>query len=179
MQNVLSDSSARFQLRSETVNIIHTRIDDRLIHGQVVVIWSKLIRYDVLLVVDDVSATNQMMKSVLMMAAPSGYRTVIATLDEAVRMLNDDAYAASNVFLIVKSFDVARKLIDGGFSISSINLGNLGGKPGARQLNRSTYLTQSDIDAVKELSSRGIRLTNQMVPNDRETNLLEDVKKLG
>ncbi len=161
------------------MNIVHTRIDDRLIHGQVVVIWSKLIRYDVLLVVDDVAATNQMMKSVLMMAAPPGYKTVIATFDEAIRMAGDGAYANANIFLIIKSFDVAKKLIEQGFPIGSVNLGNLGGKPGARQLNRSTYLTQSDIDIVKELGSKGIRLTNQMVPNDRETNLLEDIRKFG
>lgn len=157
------------------MKIIHARVDDRLIHGQIVVIWSKLIKYDILLVVDDVAASNPMMKSVLKMAAPNGTNPVIVTSEEFRGLLSSPEYASKSAFLIVKSFEMIKKLLECGAEIDAVNLGNLGGKPGAKQLNRSTYLTPTDVSLIRELGARGIRLTNQMVPNDKQTDLLQMV----
>ena len=78
------------------------RIDDRLIHGQVALGWSRAKGIDTILAVDDVVATDKFQCSLLKMATPPGVKSFILTADEAEQKVKDGTLEKKKVMLLVK-----------------------------------------------------------------------------
>ena len=81
--------------------IVAIRIDDRLIHGQVVAYWSNSLKLTRIMVANDDVAVDDMRKSVLRMAAPAGIKTSIIPVERAAKQILEGKYAGQRVFLIV------------------------------------------------------------------------------
>lgn len=157
--------------------IVHVRIDDRLLHGQVVAFWTNTLKLTRIMVANDKVAEDEMQKSVLRMAAPSGVRTSLIPLSKAAENINADKYKGQRVLLILKTPGDALKLIGMGLPIKSINVGNMANRPNTTQYKRSISLTEEEYAQFMELNDKGIKLTAQMVPEDPETSLLSYLKK--
>ena len=79
------------------------RIDERLIHGQIAIKWSRHTGVDSIVVANDHAAENVMIQKSLKMAAPPGIKTVIKTLDAAIATLNDPRCEPLKVLVLVNS----------------------------------------------------------------------------
>lgn len=77
------------------------RIDDRLIHGQVAVVWSKNLNVSRIIVVSDAISKNEIQKSALKMAAPENVKTFIQPVDEALKLLNDPRAAKLSILVVM------------------------------------------------------------------------------
>lgn len=66
----------------------YIRVDDRLIHGQTIVAWCPTLSIGEIIAIDDSSAKNPMLKSIMTMGVPSTYKTHIVTTEEAKVMLS-------------------------------------------------------------------------------------------
>ena len=76
---------------------LYVRVDDRLIHGQTIVAWCPTLKIDEIIAIDDVSAKNPMLKSILTMSVPKNYKADIVTTDEAKEMLATHQYKVYEV----------------------------------------------------------------------------------
>ena len=65
------------------------RVDDRLIHGQVAVVWTKELNTPLLVVANDNAAKNKVMQMTLKMAVPTGTKLLIRSVDDAIKIFND------------------------------------------------------------------------------------------
>lgn len=160
------------------MGIIHVRIDDRLIHGQVAAFWCNTLKAQRIMVANDSVAVDDLQKSVLRMVAPPGVATSIITKERAAENIKAGKYNQERVMLILKNPRDALDLIDLGIEIKAINVGNMAHKENTLQIKRSINVTLEDIENFKKLNINGVELTSIMVPDEPKTNLMDYIEKL-
>ena len=154
------------------------RVDDRLIHGQVAVMWSKELAVQRIIVASDTIAANAIQVSALKMAAPAGVKAAILPIDKAVKILNDPRSETMNILVISNDpedlLKVAGKIQEKPV-MNVANYGRIGG--GAlstkKKIAESVYLTEHDIEVLKEIDSMGIELIHQPLPSDSRQKLMD------
>ncbi len=153
--------------------IIHIRIDDRLIHGQVAARWSTGLGASRIMVANDEVAADEMQKGILRMVAPPGIATSIISKEKAATNILSGKYSSQKVLLVLKSPKDALDLMDRGLEIKEINVGNMAKRDNTVQIKKSLSITKDEFEDFEELSNRGVRLTARMVPDESEV-LLEN-----
>ncbi|EGT3601659.1 PTS system mannose/fructose/N-acetylgalactosamine-transporter subunit IIB [Clostridium perfringens] len=146
--------------------IVHIRIDDRLIHGQVATMWTNNLGVTRIMVINDEVANNDLQKSVLRMAAPSNVSTSIITREIALKNIYSGKYEGQKVFIIVKSPLDLLYLVKNGLDIKHINVGNMSAKSNTEVIRPSISVTAEEKEAFKELIDRGVEITTIMTPTD-------------
>jgi len=145
--------------------ILH-RVDDRLIHGQVVIAWGHRLHPRRIWVVDDASAANDWERDLLSSAAP-GVEVLVVTVAEAAVKYAEESSAEGGAFLLVRDLRTALALLETGAAIPGFNLGGLHYSPGKRKVNEYIYLDDADWRTVRALLERGVTLEVQDVPASR------------
>ena len=145
--------------------ILH-RIDDRLIHGQVVVAWGERMRPRRIWVVDDASATDPWEKELLTSIA-SDVEVRVLTVAEAAADYVREAAASGSAFLLVRDLATALALVEAGAAIPRFTLGGLHYAPGKDKVNEYIYLDAQDRARARALLARGVTLEVQDVPATR------------
>ncbi len=146
------------------MSIQHLRIDNRLVHGQVVVAWLQATGSDTIVVANDVIAGDEFQKTMLIAVSPPGMRERVLTVDEALAYVADPAHAAERIFLLVKTPADALRLHRGGIGLSSMNVGNMAFVVGAKRVSNTVFVSKEDIEAAQALKAEGVSLTCQMMP---------------
>lgn len=153
--------------------IIHIRIDDRLIHGQVATMWTNNLGASRIMVINDEVANNNLQKSVLRMAAPSNVSTSIISRDTAVKNISAGKYSGQRVFIVVKSPLDILYLIENGLEVKKINVGNMSSKSNTEVIRPSISVTPEEKEAFKKLIDKGVEITAIMTPTDQLVMLKE------
>ena len=81
------------------MNIVLCRIDERLVHGQVMTSWTKQLQIKRIIVVDDDIAKDEFTSLVLTMAAPSGVDVIVKTVNQTFEMINNDTSSVKTMLL--------------------------------------------------------------------------------
>jgi len=155
-------------------NIVLTRIDDRLIHGQVVTSWVKQTGGNKIVVIDDALTKDIFMQKILKAAAPPDVKVEVMTVSGAAEYLNADPEANEKVIILVKVPQTLESLIAEGVSLQKIILGGMGAKEGREKFNRNVSASADEIDSMKRMIKNGTDMYFQLVP----TEAVVDVKKL-
>jgi len=142
------------------------RIDDRLIHGQVLVAWGARLNPSRIYVVDDGVAASAWERELFKEAAP-GIEVHVAGVAEAAAVHAEEAAAPRAAFLLVRDLDTARRLVEAGARVEEWNVGGLHYAPGKEKVNDYVYLDEHDREAAKALLAAGARLVVQDVPASR------------
>jgi len=145
-------------------NLVLVRIDDRLIHGQVVTAWIKHTRGNRILIIDDKLVNDRMMQRVLKAAAPPGISVEVLTITDAAVLLKEDASPGENVIILVKTPDVLEKLTELGVVFEKIVIGGMGLTPQRKRYNKSLSASDEEVACMKRLMQKGIAMTFQLVP---------------
>lgn len=153
--------------------IVHVRIDDRLIHGQVATRWTAETKATRILIPNDKVAVDDTQKQILRMAAPSGVNTSIITVQKASENITSGKYSSQRVLLVAKSPIDILKLIEAGVDIKQINVGNMAKRDGTTQIKKSISILPEEREAFEKLLAKGIEITAQMVPDEKAPLLSE------
>ncbi len=146
------------------MGIVLFRIDDRLIHGQVVEGWFHYLRPDLVVVADDATAANEFQRSVMEMVVPYGIRTEIVPVREAVQRWRAGAYAPRRGILLFRGPGAVLTALGMGLSVESLNLGGLHSEGPTTFLGRGVNASEGDIRDLRLLLGRGVRIEVQPVP---------------
>ncbi|MDD4570601.1 MAG: PTS sugar transporter subunit IIB [Tepidanaerobacteraceae bacterium] len=155
-------------------NIVLARIDDRLIHGQVVTSWVKQTNANRIIIVDNPLTKDVFMQRLLKAAAPSGISVSILTTEDAVKFLKEEPSAGENIIILVKVPEAIEALIDGGVVLDKVILGGMGAKEGRSRFNKNVSASSKEVECIKRILEKGVSMYYQMVPNERAV----DVKKI-
>ena len=158
----------------EMKGFVHTRIDSRLIHGQVAGIWSGYLKISRIMVIDDEIANDEMQKQLLRMVAPAGVSTSIISKEKAVENIKAGKYGNQRVLLLVKTPIYIKYLFDQGLSIPSFNVGNMATRENTKKITSSIAITAEEENIFKDLIAKGVDISVQMVPNDSKK-MLKDL----
>jgi len=131
------------------------RVDDRLIHGQVVVAWGQRMRPQRIWVVDDAAAANAWERDLLATAAPDAEVRVVTVAAMAAAWA-EERQAAGGAFLLVRNLATALALVDAGAPIERFTLGGLHYAPGKTKVNEYIYLDGADRARARTLLARGV-----------------------
>lgn len=147
-------------------NIVNTRIDERLIHGQVAGIWSTSLSTQRIIVANDEAATDPLQKSSLRMAAPSSMRLSVLGVEAAAKNIQSGKYGKQRLFLLFKNPKDVLRFIEAQGPIKTVNVGNMSYKEGAREVTKSIQVLPEEEQIFETIASKGVTVTAQLVPND-------------
>ncbi len=154
-------------------NILLTRIDNRLIHGQVATQWNSTLGANLILVANDDVAGNKMRQNLMNMAAPTGVATRFFSLQKTIDVIHK-ASPKQHIFLVAENPSDVLTLVKGGVPIRKVNIGNMHMSEGKRRVATSVAVDDADVAAFKELQDLGVELEIRRVPSTPA----EDINKL-
>lgn len=138
------------------------RVDDRLIHGQVVLGWGTAIAPDRILLADDDVASNDWERGLYAQGWPE-VRITIAPLAEAARQIASGVFDGERVMLLVRSPRNVIALMDLGVPVTVVNVGGLHYREGRDALAEGVYVDAEERSALRELVKRGVTLDGRVV----------------
>lgn len=149
------------------------RIDDRLIHGQVVVGWGKPMGAGFIVLVDDEVASSPWEQELYRMGVPPEVEVFFASVNDAVARLGTWRADQRRGILLTADVDTMRRLVEGAGGIGAVNLGGLHHRPGRTERLRYVYLSSDDERSLRRLQEEGVAITAQDVPSARPLPLRE------
>lgn len=153
------------------------RVDDRLIHGQVMTKWSKGLGTNALFVIDNPTAKDPFMKDIFMMsAANSGMTIKVFSTDEAVEYWTKDNFEKYKAILLFKTIAAVKEVIDKGLPIKRLNIGGIAKTKDAKFVISSVGLKPADAELLKEIESKEVEVFFQTVPDTKALSLKDALK---
>ena len=164
---------------NSTAKITALRVDDRLIHGQVAMTWTKQLAVQGIVVANDEAANDNTQKMALKMAVPGGIKSLIKPVDEVIRILNNPKASKMRILVLTRTVKDALKVRQSVGEIGFLNVGNTGRFDGIDVseklvLTPTIMLTKTEQQALKDLVALDPKTCMQQVPND-EQKLVKDV----
>lgn len=121
------------------MSVVLVRIDDRLIHGQVVENWMKFLKIDHVVVVNDFVASDRMQKTLFSMAVPDHAKISILTITQAKEAILNGQFERDRAMLLLVSPQDVLNLIDKGVRIKEVNVGGMHYSPDKKQIPQSYF----------------------------------------
>lgn len=146
------------------MSIILYRVDERLIHGQVVVGWGNRLQFDRVVLVNDQVASNPWERELYLSCVPPYMKANILSVDEAVSKILQDGFATERAVVLVDSpFDLLT-MVRKGVKLESVNVGGVHSKAGRKKILPYLFLSLEEISAFRRIISTGIRCECRDVP---------------
>ena len=152
-------------------DLVLVRIDDRLIHGQVVVGWAKVVTPDYIVVANDVVAADTLQRSLMELATPSHLGVVICRVDEIAEACLHAPLDNKRVLLLFSTPQDLAYAVETGLPVKRADVGGMRYAPGKRQVLRAVSLDPMDEICFRALLKKGIKLSVRMVPTDEEVDI--------
>lgn len=146
------------------MNLALTRIDERLIHGQVMTAWLSATGSDRILIVDDETYQDEFVQQVLELAAPKNVEVKVLDVVGAKQIFNQED--ERKTILLFKHPLYVWKLIEAGISLNEVELGNMGSKPTRNKLCKMVYVSQEEEALFDRINEKGCTVYVRMLPND-------------
>lgn len=143
---------------------IFVRIDDRLLHGQVVVSWIPYLKVNEVVIADDEYANDEFMRDLIKSSGPEGVNVDIKTIDEAAEFLKADN--ENRVLVLVKSMEGLKELVNRA-KIKSINVGGLGAAKGRKRYYNSIHLSDEELNILKDMANDNVDVEIKILPKDK------------
>lgn len=154
--------------------IIFARVDDRLIHGQIVQAWLPELNVDEVLIPCSKEKANCLNRGLLRLSLPYEYDLTILDAKDAAKHA---AQSARRIFLLMGSLEEAAELIQNGLQFKSINIGGMHFKDGAQKLADNVFLDKDDKRFLKLIRDLGIDIETRAVPSSASVSVNGAIEK--
>ena len=158
------------------MNITVFRIDDRLIHGQIVTAWLHYADAKQIVVADDKAANDTFSQSLLKMATPKGINLKIVDLFEGKKLVEGTDSDDKTLFLVRGPIE-ANLVLENNDVVKTINVGNLNMRKGKEKILDNLWVYEEDIKAFQYLDEKQINLEYRTVPNDQSQSVVSLIEK--
>ncbi|HZA49123.1 MAG TPA: PTS sugar transporter subunit IIB [Myxococcaceae bacterium] len=147
------------------------RVDNRLIHGQVVEAWLPHLKVARVAVADDEAAQNPLIRAAMALAVQPSIEVVIQPLRDFnfERITRDDA----RTLVLVRDVKDAVQAKERGLKLTRLNLGNVHFATGRRQVSASVFLSPEELDQLKLLAQDGVTVDARGVPSEKPVSFAE------
>ena len=151
------------------INIVFTRVDNRLVHGQVGNVWVTASGANLILVVDDETCHDELSKSLMKMTADAvGVQIRFFSIKKTIEIIGKAA-PSQKIFIVCKTPHVVRQLVENGIQLNDVNIGNMHFSEGKHPLSKKVYVDDADIEDLRALKNAGVNVFIQDVPGDLKT----------
>lgn len=147
------------------------RVDDRLIHGQVVLGWGSALKPDRIVLADDEVASDEWERNLYAASVPAEIKVSILPLVEAAAQFKRGIFDAERVILLVRHPKDVVALMDLGLPVSEVNVGGLHYREGREKILDNVFVDAAERNVMRELVKRGVTLDGRAVPGSRAVKL--------
>ncbi|AEB07810.1 PTS system sorbose subfamily IIB component [Coriobacterium glomerans PW2] len=153
--------------------IIDTRIDDRLIHGQVCSFWIPEYSLDRIVIVDDAIAQDETRKTALRFGCPERCKLSIFNATKAADKFSQQIDRGTRVMILTGHPQPILAMVQNGFKVDHVTVGNMSTKSNANQIRKTVFVSAEEWQAFHRLALAGIPIFNQMIPTDARENITD------
>lgn len=149
-------------------NIVLARVDDRLIHGEVVSVWTPSLGVNRIIVVDDEVAADDFNKRVIKALAPNGVKVnVYGTEKGAEVLMKDPKSPQEKVMVLTKTPITYDRMMELGLTLESVNLGGMGLRDQRKTFIKNVACSPDEITSIKNMMSKNVHVYYQLVPEQQ------------
>lgn len=149
------------------------RVDHRLIHGQVITKWMKLIQANKIVILDDYLGKDAFMVDIYKMAAPAGVNVEILDTKTGVERFNAGEYQKDKVFVLFKNITSVEKAVNHGLKLTSLQLGGIPYEQGRTKILSAVSLLPKEIEFLESMTQNGTEIIAQIVPEESSMSFAE------
>lgn len=160
------------------MTIVATRIDGRLIHGQVANLWTTKLNISRIMVVDEDIVNSDLEKTALKLATPAGIKLSVFFNDTATTEIYTGRYDSQRLLIVAKRPKTFLGLMNKGVTLTELNVGNMSQTPETRSVTRSINVVDEDIQDFDAIQAKGTHLIAQMVPGDTPADFIPLLDKV-
>lgn len=159
------------------LNLTLIRVDERLIHGQILTQWLKRTEANLIVVANDEVSTDELRQNLMNVAIPSGVSTRYFSLDKTCSVIHK-ASSQQRILLLVANLTDLLYLIKGGVPIQEVNIGNIHPKQDSLEISPSVSLSINEFEILNEMNKRGIKCIIQRMPSETPIDIYSYLKTL-
>ncbi len=153
--------------------LVLVRIDDRLVHGQIVAGWIPHLRAELVLVACDAAAANATQTTLMRLALPDRVGLEVLAVAAAARHEALRTGGAARTLVLAPGPQEVLGLLEQGAVFDRVNVGGLHYSAGRVQLGKAIFLSEADKFALRQINGRGVKIEGRALPQDREMDMLE------
>jgi D-glucosaminate-specific PTS system IIB component len=157
-------------------NIKLTRVDFRLIHGQVITKWCNQVSANRIVIIDDALYNDSFMRSIYEMAAPN-IAVEVYTVEKAVQLWKENEMGTGNLLVLFKDVNTPLRAFQQGFPIRELQLGGLGGGPGKVNVFSAISLSAQEVEDLKQMAEGGAKIVIHVVPEEQKVGFDKVIQK--
>lgn len=150
--------------------IVLARIDDRLIHGQVMTTWVQYTGANHIVIIDDVSAADDFSKSIMEMAVPKGIGLDVVRIEEAKETI-DRLDETKKIILLAKTPETFLLAFNNGVPIKKIIIGGMGANRNRKKFYKNISASEEERNTFKVILSKNVAVSIHIMPDDKEKNI--------
>lgn len=150
------------------MTVLHVRMDNRLIHGQILVSWNSALKLDHIIVCNDNVAKDPLQVAVLKAVAPPGAKVSVMGVKETVDYCLDPISENEKIFILAKFPEDGWGLVENGLKLPVLNLGNQAYVRNSKKVSNTVFLTETGVLALKKIHESGIKITCRMMPDSSD-----------
>lgn len=154
-------------------NIVFSRVDDRLIHGQVVTEVVPTHKINHIIIVDNITVSDPFQVRILKSLSPSGVQVSVHSVDSAVENLSKSFNEKERVLVLAKTPIVFEKLVENGIEFKEINIAGMGTRDDRKVLIKNVGANDEERKAIKNMIQKGIDVYYQLVPEQKKYELVD------
>ncbi|MHC1788910.1 PTS sugar transporter subunit IIB [Solidesulfovibrio sp.] len=143
------------------------RVDNRLVHGQIIETWLPFTHARMIVVVNDELAGDDLRQEIMSLAIPAGVGIVFLAVSELSGYFSRSPLDIGEALILFSNCRDAQVAYEHGFDFPNLNLGNLHYAPGKRQVCPHVALSKEDESCLDFFKDRGVRLDYRCVPGDQ------------
>ena len=156
------------------MSISLVRVDDRLIHGQIVESWVPNLNIGEIVVVSDEIVEDETRRAIMRFATPDDVDLKIMSVQDAIKYFPKALESKINVLILLPGLKEIIRLLDGGLKVDKLNIGGMHYSAGKKQsIGRAIFLSKEDCAYFKDIFSRGIKIEGKGVPSDRPVDIMK------
>jgi len=149
-----------------SINMI--RVDDRLIHGQIVAAWVKSLGLDRIWIIDDGTAQDSFLKNVMKMVAPPGVEFLVSASNDIAENAKKFDEDKTKTLVLVKYPYVAEKLFATGISFRELQVGGIGANADRKKVYKNISMSDEELETCKNMIKSGVHVYMQVTPDDKQ-----------
>lgn len=155
------------------------RIDSRLLHGQVATAWTKSVGPNRIIVVSDGVSHDELRKTLITQAAPSGVKANVIPIDKLIEVYDDPRFRSVKALFLFENPQDVKRVVDAGVVFDEVNIGSMSFSDGKTMVTNTIAVDQNDVDTYKSMAEKGVKFEIRKVPSDSSEDLFAVLKKKG
>ncbi|MTD40343.1 PTS mannose transporter subunit IIAB [Erwinia sp. CPCC 100877] len=159
------------------IKFVLTRIDSRLLHGQVATAWTKSVLPNRIIVVSDAVAKDDLRKKLIEQAAPPGVKANVIPISKMIEISKDPRFGNTKALLLFENPEDVVRVKEAGVDIQEVNVGSMAHSVGKVVVSKVLSMGQEDVESFEKLADMGVKFDVRKVPNDSKANMDEILKK--